>query len=115
MVNPYESTAGEPEPTTQSSEVRGLRAAIYLHVGAIMGCTLLTLTDTGMIRIGSVPSTILWFFSMPLVMCWFICPVITSLVVWRAKQRSILYRTAVTIIACLLSTFQLWVCLPLVQ
>lgn len=117
IVNPYEASQQISSPNTHSAstKLRFLRLAVYVHLVAILGCALLTLSDMGQLKLDSTVHSLLWAVSTPLVLSWMICPGLTMTAAWKLENRSNAFRGCMAIIAILMSVLQLWVCLPLVQ
>ena len=114
--NPYEPSQLPSQRETAITEDGSLvRPAVYLHLVAIVGCALLTLTDTQRLKLPALAQETLWFFAMPIVFTYVICPSITIAVAWKAKDRSNAFKLSVTALAISMTLIQLWVCLPLVQ
>lgn len=114
-INPYEPAHSHPVRCneTRSSDSQ-LRLALYSHVTAIIGCAVVSLLDTGRLRLDGFWGDFLIRFLIPLAYSWIVWPVITITIAWRGSW-SIEYKLLIAILSILLTLFQLWACLPLVQ
>lgn len=119
--NPYSepetvdgSTTGLPP---RRSSLRCVRAVFYFHVLVVCWFAAFTLSDTGQIKVPDVVKVLFYFrpLTMPLVFTWMLCPPLMAVAAAKLTNRSTAFRAGLIVGDALLSLFQLWVMLPLVQ
>ena len=100
-----------------SSDLYGVRAILYIHLAAILLLGVFSLSDSGLLEI---PAFLHRFFherfvQIMLLMPWFACPISMVLAAARLNTRSHRFRIGIVTLDVVLSLFQTWVMLPLVQ
>jgi hypothetical protein len=120
-TNPYSApetvdggTAGRP---LRRSSLRYVRAVFYFHVLVVCWLAVFTLSDTGQIKVPDIVKMLFYFrpLQMPLVFTWMLCPPLMAVAAAKLTNRSTAFRAGLVVGDALLSVFQLWVMLPLVQ
>ncbi len=118
-LNPYSSpkSQGKQPPLVASSRLRIVRTLFYLHLAVVCFWAAFTLSDTGLI---SVPRPLEALFyvrivQLPLAFTWMLFPAMMAYAAAKLTDRSRAFRTSIVLSDVMLSIFQLWVMLPLVQ
>jgi hypothetical protein len=91
-----------------------VRTVFYLHLATVVGCAFLSLSDAGQIQLPPRLESWLLIFMSPMVFAWLVCPLAMMCAV-SFSGRSRRFRFLAVGADVLLSAFQLWVLLPLVQ
>ena len=89
----------------------------YFHVVVVCWFATFTLSDTGQIK---VPDVVKMLFhlrpvQMSLLFTWMLCPILMSVAAAKLTNRSTAFRVGLVVGDALLSVFQIWMMLPLVQ
>lgn len=89
----------------------------YVHLAIVCWFATFTLADTGQIAVPSAVQAMFYFrpVEIPLSISWVLAPVWMAFAVGKLSDRSTAFRAGLFIADVLLSAFQFWVMLPLVQ
>ncbi len=99
------------------SSLRTVRILFYSHLAVVCFCAVFSLSDTRQIEL---PRDVARWFYFPaaqaiLALSWILFPAATIVAAARLRDRSPGFRVTVVVGDILLSMFQLWAMLPLVQ
>ena len=120
-TNPYSAPetidGSTPGRRRRGSSLRYVRAVFYFHVLVICWLATFTLSDAGQIKVPDVVKMLFYFrpVQMPLVFTWMLCPPLMAVAAAKLTNRSTAFRAGLVVGDTLLSVFQIWVMLPLVQ
>lgn len=118
--NSYSSADTTVEATTATSPIRSplrsVRVLFYIHLAVVCWFAVFSLSDTGLIKVPEIVTALFNFrpVHIPL-FTWMACPVLMTIAAWKLHDRSTAFRVGIVLGDALLSAFQLWVMLPLIQ
>ena len=117
--NPYSAPhklGGGTKPQSPSS-LRGVRILFYLHLAVVFFWAAFTLSDTRQIDLPQVVQQLFYVRAIqaPLAFTWMLFPGLIAYAASRFSDRPPWHRVAIVACDVLISVFQLWVMLPLVQ
>lgn len=119
--NPYSAPQKLGERTETESQSRSslrvVRLLFYLHLAVVCFWAAFTLSDTRKIALPQIIQQLFYVRAIqgPLAFTWMLFPALMASAVSRLSDRLRWHRVAIVACDVLLSGFQLWVMLPLVQ
>lgn len=119
MPSPYappeKDTATHLPETT--SDLRAMRAILYIHIAAILLLAVFSLSDNGLLKLSAHLKSVFHerLVQLMLLIPWFACPILMVVAAARLNTRSGRFRIAIVTLDVGLSMFQTWIMLPLVQ